>query len=148
MGSVPNPERCEVYKVPKTVDPVELPSSHLLNEDSLNEAMKAVDYLEKVANDFSPEGIERMLNARGLKLEDIRPQVNSLGTRMGNLTLHEEIRASILQQIEEIRTTHALLRHEMSKPSPTDELKREIDEVMNLLIVLRDVASELVLLLL
>ena len=130
LGSEPNPDRCEVYKEPKTVDNLELESSALLNEESLNEALRAVSWIESVANSMSPECIEEKLNARGLKLEDLRPQLNPLGTRMGNLTLHEEMRAGILKQVEEIRTTHALLRHEMTKASPVDELRKEIEEVI------------------
>jgi hypothetical protein len=129
LGTVPNPHRCEMDPEPKTVDNLELSSNHLLKEEYLDEAMKAVDFLESFANSVSPEGIEEMLNARGMKLEDLSPTLNSAGTRMGNLTLHDQIRASILNQVQEIRTTHALLRHEMSKPSPIDELHTEIEEV-------------------
>jgi hypothetical protein len=131
MGSVPNPSRCVVYDEPKSVESLE-PENWQPNEQSLEEAMKAVDWMESVAKEMSPEGMEKMLNARGYKLEDLRPKINSLGTRMGNLTAHEQVRVSLLEQVDQIRTTYALLRHEMSQVSPVDELKKEIDEVFEL----------------
>ena len=128
MGSVPNPSKCVVYDEPKSVESLE-PENWQPNEQSLEEAMKAVDWMESAAKEMSPEGMERMLNARGYRLEDLRPKMNSLGTKMGNLTAHEEVRVSLLEQVHQIRTTYALLRHEMSQVSPVDELKKEIEEV-------------------
>jgi hypothetical protein len=128
MGSVPNPSKCVVYEEPKTVDSLE-PENWQPNEQNLEEAMKAVDWMESVAKERSPEGMERMLNARGYRIEDLCPKINSLGTRMGNLTAYEQARVSLLEQVDQIRTTYALLRHEMTQVSPVDELKKEIDEV-------------------
>jgi len=98
--------------------------------EDMDEAMKMLGDAREMLDGMSPDGIDKFCTENNATIEDIRPRMNSLGTRIGNLTKLEEVRQRALGKIEDIKFTHDLLKHHMdnvgARTSATQELEKEL----------------------
>ena len=126
-----------IYNDVDNVDPDE-DSSGILKDDEpnpelLDQSMQFVDRAEELIKALSPENIIKKVEEAGGRIEDIEPVIGPDGRCLGNFTSLQHSRAKVMKDIKEIRKKHKLLRSEMERKSPGQQLLEEIANVRFLL---------------